>query len=181
MAQGTSTQTESPLARGVIFGISALACLVIAVVLYAFPGRTTATEPGVLPTLNAVLNGSAGTFLVLGYVMIRRKHRALHRACMLVALGLSGAFLVSYLLHHAQVGSVPFRGTGLIRSVYFALLIPHVILAAVIAPLALFTVYRAFKENFAAHRKIARITFPIWLFVSVSGVALYGLLYHWPV
>lgn len=177
----TDTQVESSFARGVIFGISALACILIAVVLYAFPGRTTGTDPGVLPTLNAVLNGSAATFLVLGYVMIRKGQRGLHRACMLVALGLSAAFLVSYLLHHAQVGSVPFRGIGAIRTLYFALLIPHVILAAVIAPLALFTVFRAFKENFAAHRKIARVTLPIWLFVSVSGVALYGLLYHWPV
>ncbi len=178
----TETQTsESPLARNIILGLSAMACVLIAAVVYASPGRTTAGEPGVLPTLNAVLNASAGTFLVAGYVMIRRGSRRLHRACMLVALGFSAAFLVSYLLHHSQVGSVPFRGIGPIRVLYFALLIPHIILAALIVPLALLTLFRAFRGNFAAHRKIAKVTLPIWLFVSVSGVALYGLLYHWPV
>ncbi|MEZ4225497.1 MAG: DUF420 domain-containing protein [Polyangiaceae bacterium] len=177
-----TTQTaESPRARAAIFGLSAVACLGVALVVYAFPNRATSGHAGVLPTVNAVLNASAAVFLVAGYVMIRRGDRALHRTCMLGALGFSAAFLVTYLLHHAQVGSVPFRGSGAIRVVYFALLVPHIILAAGIVPLALFTVYRAFRGKYELHRKIARVTLPLWLFVSVSGVALYLMLYHWPV
>ncbi len=97
---------------------------------------------------------------------------------MLTALALSIAFLVTYLLHHARVGSVPFRGTGLLRPIYFAILIPHVILAGLVVPLALFTLYRAYRGRFEAHRRIARYTFPIWLYVSVSGVVVYLLLYR---
>ncbi len=169
---------ESPTTRFAVYALSVVVCALVAVVVYAFPGRTEPTSPGVLPTLNAVLNGSAATFLTIGYVFVRRRQLRAHRACMLVALALSSAFLVSYLMHHAQVGSVPFRGVGALRTVYFAILIPHIILASVMVPMALFTILRAFTKRFAAHRRIARITLPIWLYVSVSGVVLYFMLYH---
>lgn len=173
-----ASAVESASTRAIVYVLSVAVCALVAVVLYAFPGRTEPAAPGVLPTLNAVLNGSAAVFLTLGYAFIRRRQVRTHRACMLVALVLSSAFLVSYLMHHAQVGSVPFRGQGALRTVYFAILIPHVLLAAVMVPMALFTVLRAFKGNFAAHRRVAKVTLPIWLYVSASGVVLYLMLYH---
>lgn len=137
--------------------------------------------PSTLATLNAVLNAAATLCLLTGWVMIRRGDRARHRLCMLSAFGLSIAFLISYLAHHAQVGSVPFRGTGALRTVYFAILVPHVLLAAAVVPLALVTLVRALRERFDQHRRIARIALPVWLYVSVSGVAIYFMLYHLPV
>lgn len=134
--------------------------------------------PSSLATLNAVLNSAAAACLVAGFVAIKRGRRERHRACMLAATGLSVAFLISYLIHHAQVGSVPFRGSGLVRSVYFAILIPHVLLAAVMAPLVIITLVQALRDRRAQHRRVARITLPIWLFVSVSGVVVYFMLYH---
>lgn len=97
---------------------------------------------------------------------------------MISACVLAGCFLASYLVHHSQVGSVPFQGTGLMRTVYFVILVPHILLAAAVVPLALTTIWRAAKGHHAAHKRIARITFPIWLYVSVSGVAVYVMLYR---
>lgn len=134
--------------------------------------------PNPLATLNAILNALATLCLVLGWVFIRRGQRQRHRMSMLAALGISVVFLISYLVHHAQVGSVPFRGTGALRGIYFAILIPHVLLAAAVVPLALVTLVRALRERFDRHRAIARVTLPIWLYVSVSGVLVYVLLYH---
>ncbi|MFO0567654.1 MAG: DUF420 domain-containing protein [Polyangiaceae bacterium] len=134
--------------------------------------------PNPLATLNAILNALATLCLVLGWVFIRRGQRQRHRLSMLAALGISVVFLISYLVHHAQVGSVPFRGTGALRGIYFAILIPHVLLAAAVVPLALVTLVRALRERFDRHRAIARVTLPIWLYVSVSGVLVYVLLYH---
>lgn len=131
-----------------------------------------------LPTLNAVLNSLAGVLLVLGFVFIKQKKVAQHRACMLAAFGVSAVFLVSYLIHHAQVGSVPFKGPAALRPVYFAILIPHVILAAAVVPLALTTIYRGLKGNVQKHKPLARVTLPVWLFVSVSGVVVYLMLYQ---
>ncbi len=172
---------ESPTTRWVVATLSLVVCVAVAVVLYAFPGRAEGGTPGVLPTVNAVLNGSAAVFLTVGFAFIRKKQVRAHRACMLVAFGLSSMFLVTYLMHHAQVGSVPFRGQGAIRTVYFAMLIPHVVLAAVVVPMALLSIYRGWTSRVAAHRRIARLTLPIWLYVSVSGVILYFMLYHLPV
>jgi uncharacterized membrane protein YozB (DUF420 family) len=131
-----------------------------------------------LPTLNALLNSTAGVLLVLGFVSIKRKQVALHRACMLSAFVVSCIFLVCYVIHHLQVGSVPFRGPRALRPVYFAILIPHVLLAITVVPLALTTIARGLKGNLAKHRPLARVTLPIWLFVSVSGVVVYLLLYR---
>jgi uncharacterized membrane protein YozB (DUF420 family) len=132
-----------------------------------------------LPTLNAALNAVAGALLVAGYVFIRRRQIPEHRACMIAAFATSALFLVSYLVYHAHIGSKSFEGTGIVRPVYFAILITHIILAAAVVPLALVTLTRAHRGQFARHRRIARWTFPIWLYVSVTGVIVYVMLYQW--
>ena len=131
-----------------------------------------------LPALNASLNALASVFLTIGYVFIRSGHQDAHRRCMLTALTTSALFLISYVIYHANAGSVPFRGVGAIRVVYFAVLIPHVILAATILPLALVTTARGLRGEYARHVRIARWTLPLWLYVSITGVIVYLMLYH---
>ena len=131
-----------------------------------------------LPTLNAILNGLSAILLVAGLIQIRRRNIRVHRRLMITAFVTSGLFLVSYVIYHVQVGSVPYPGTGLWRAVYFTILVPHVVLAAAVVPLALLTLRRGLVRNDAAHRAIARITLPIWLFVSVTGVLVYLMLYQ---
>jgi len=128
--------------------------------------------------LNASLNAASAICLLTGYAMIRSRRIQAHRLCMGTAFLLSTAFLISYVVYHLNVGSVPFAGQGWIRPLYFTLLISHIILAAAILPLALVTMARALRERFDAHRRIARWTLPIWLYVSVTGVVIYWLLYH---
>ncbi|HJU42486.1 MAG TPA: DUF420 domain-containing protein [Vicinamibacterales bacterium] len=134
-----------------------------------------------LPALNATLNAVSFVFLVIGYVFIRKGQWQKHRACMIGALIMSALFLTSYVIYHMQVGSVPFRGTGWIRTVYFTVLIPHVILAAAIVPLVLITVSRGLSRRFDKHRRIARWTLPLWMYVSITGVIVYLMLYQMPV
>ncbi len=131
-----------------------------------------------LPGLNAGLNATAACLLVAGYFFIRRGVVTLHRLCMISALVCSVAFLTSYLYYHAQVGSVRFTGTGWVRPVYFTILITHTALAALVPWLALGTLYHALRGRFETHRKVARWTLPIWLYVSVTGVAVYWMLYR---
>jgi putative membrane protein len=131
-----------------------------------------------LPTVNALLNSASALFLVTGYIFIRRRQVNRHKACMVAAFALSVAFLTSYVIYHAQVGSVPFRGSGWIRPVYFTILISHVSLAATVVPLAVVTLARALRGTFERHRRIARWTLPIWLYVSVTGVVVYWMVYH---
>ena len=131
-----------------------------------------------LPALNASLNAIAAVFLVAGYVLIRNGRRDAHRRCMLTALTTSALFLISYVIYHANAGSVPFRGTGAIRVVYFAVLIPHIILAAAILPLVLITAARGLRGDYGRHVRIARWTLPLWLYVSVTGVIVYLMLYQ---
>ena len=131
-----------------------------------------------LPALNAALNASSTVLLVTGYLFIRRGDRRKHKACMIAALVMSALFLTSYVIYHAQVGSVPFKRTGWIRMVYFAVLIPHVILAAAIVPPILITVSRGLSAKYDKHRRIARWTLPLWLYVSVTGVIVYLMLYQ---
>lgn len=131
-----------------------------------------------LPTLNALLNSTSGVLLLLGFVAIKQKKVALHRLCMLSAFVVSCAFLVCYVIHHLQVGSVPFRGPAALRPVYFGILVPHVLLAIAVVPLALITISRGLKGNIVRHRPLARVALPIWLFVSVSGVVVYWMLYR---
>ena len=130
-----------------------------------------------LPDVNAALNSLSAVFLLAGYRFIRLKNQQAHRRCMLAAFGCSTLFLISYLAYHYQVGSVSFKGQGWIRPVYFTILITHTILATVVLPLVLITLIRALRERFDAHRRIARWTFPIWVYVSVTGVIVYGMLY----
>jgi len=130
-----------------------------------------------LPTLNALLHATATVFLLVGWRFIRRREIARHRMSMVAALVASALFLVSYLIYHANVGSRPFTGTGPIRAVYFFILITHVVLAAAIVPMVLVTLTRALQQRFPRHRAIARWTLPIWLYVSVTGVVVYLMLY----
>ena len=130
------------------------------------------------PTLNAILNASSAVLLITGYVMIRRRRIAAHKTCMLLAFGCSTVFLISYVVYHVRVGAVYFQGRGWIRPAYFALLGTHTVLAIAILPLAIITLSRALTNRFDRHRRIARWTLPIWLYVSVTGVVVYVLLYH---
>jgi uncharacterized membrane protein YozB (DUF420 family) len=130
-----------------------------------------------LPAVNASLNALSFVLLVTGYVFIRRGDRAKHKACMISALVVSALFLTSYVIYHLNVGSVPFRGTGWIRTLYFAVLVPHVILAVAIVPLVIITASRGLTARYDKHRRIARWTLPLWLYVSITGVIVYVMLY----
>ena len=130
------------------------------------------------PALNALLNSLSAVFLTAGYVQIRRRRITSHRACMCIAFSCSVVFLASYVIYHLHAGVVHFTGQGWIRPVYFALLGTHTVLAIVIVPLALITLSRALARKFDRHRRIARWTLPIWLYVSVTGVIVYLLLYR---
>jgi uncharacterized membrane protein YozB (DUF420 family) len=131
-----------------------------------------------LPAVNATLNATAAVLLVIGYVLIRRRRWRAHRIAMVSALACSLLFLTSYLAYHAHVGSVHFPGTGAARSIYFAILISHTLLAATVPVLAGITVVRAYRRKFDRHKRIARWTLPIWLYVSVTGVVVYWMLYQ---
>lgn len=131
-----------------------------------------------LPVVNATLNSISALLLATGYYFIRRRQVARHKLCMASAFAVSCVFLICYLVYHYHVGSVPFTGQGWIRPVYFTILITHIVLAAVIVPLALLTLYRAWREQFDRHRRIARWTLPIWMYVSVTGVMIYLMLYQ---
>lgn len=131
-----------------------------------------------LPAVNATLNGVAGVLLLIGFLLIRSRKIDLHRRFMIAAFITSALFLVSYIVYHAQVGSVRFTRQGFVRPLYFTILITHVVLAATVLPLAIVTLTRGLKGRFPAHRAIARWTLPIWLYVSVTGVLVYVLLYQ---
>jgi uncharacterized membrane protein YozB (DUF420 family) len=131
-----------------------------------------------LPTLNAALNAGAALLLLAGYILIRRGRREAHRRVMLAAVACSVLFLVSYLAYHFQVGSVRFQGRGLLRTVYLSILLSHTVLAVVIVPLVLVTLTRALQQRFDPHRRVARITLPLWGYVSVTGVVVYWMLYR---
>jgi putative membrane protein len=163
----------------VIGGLSLAVVLAIAFVIFRAPAapRGVPTAP-LLPTVNASLNGASAVLLVAGYVCIRRRNVAAHRACMLGAFTASAIFLISYLVYHARAGSVHFTGVGWLRAVYFPLLVSHIMLSAVVLPLALTTIYRAWNGEIARHRRIARFTLPVWLYVSVTGVVVYAMLYY---
>lgn len=168
--------------RWFLSAIGLVSLLVVLGVGFILLGRQPAVKgeyrASALPAVNAFLNGTSAVLVAAGYLFIRRKRVTAHKFCMGTAFGVSCLFLVSYLVHHYQVGSVPFSGQGWIRSVYLVLLISHIILAAFIVPLALATIYRALGGQFDRHKRIARWTLPIWLYVSVTGVMVYIMLYQ---
>jgi putative membrane protein len=131
-----------------------------------------------LPHLNAFLNGTSAVLLTTGYSFIRARNVIAHRACQIAALVVSLLFLVSYLTYHYHHGATRFLGTGFVRPLYFTILTTHTILAVVIVPLVVLSFYRAFRGDFIRHRRIARVTLPLWLYVSVTGVIVYVMLYH---
>ena len=131
-----------------------------------------------LPAVNATLNGTAAVLLTSGYILIRRRALDLHKKVMLTAFCVSIAFLICYLVYHANIGSMPYKKTGPIRTVYFTILITHTALAATVPVLAIITLRRALRNDFQRHRRIARWTLPIWLYVSVTGVIVYLMLYQ---
>lgn len=131
-----------------------------------------------LPTVNAILNGLAATLLATGFFLIRSGRREAHRRAMTAAFACSVLFLVSYLVYHAEVGSVRFQGLGTVRTVYLSILLTHTVLAAAVPFLAVATIVLARRERFESHRRLARVTLPIWLYVSVTGVVIYLMLYR---
>jgi putative membrane protein len=168
-------------ASWIIGGISLLILLVIGFLLL-IPREVTTNSFNVsaIPLINAVINATVAVCLLVGYRFIRRGQIKQHRAAMILAFALSSLFLVLYVILHSVAGSTPFTGTGLIRPVYFIILISHIILSAAVLPLALTTLYRGWISSFEQHRRIARWTFPIWLYTSVTGVLVYLILHHWP-
>ena len=130
------------------------------------------------PTINAALNAASACCLLAGYWCVRTKRLAAHRACMLAACGCSIVFLISYVAYHARVGTTHFTGVGWVRGLYFAILGSHTLLAIVIVPLVARTVYLALASRIETHRRLARVTFPLWLYVSVTGVIVYWMLYQ---
>jgi putative membrane protein len=171
--------------RGAYATIGVLTLVVVGLVgvLMAMGGAAQPATIDVsgLPLVNACLNALSGVLLAIGWVCIRRRRIAAHITCMLAAFGVSSLFLLSYVTYHYYAGSRPFTGQGWIRPVYFGLLITHIVLAAAIVPLALTTIYRGWRARFDRHVKIARWTLPLWLYVSITGVLVYWLLYGWVV
>ncbi|MCI0398763.1 MAG: DUF420 domain-containing protein [Chloroflexi bacterium] len=169
----------------IIGSVSLLVVLVVAVLLLAPPGLLFQAAPldraavAWLPTLNAGLNSATTFLLTAAYLFIRRRQVKRHRFCMLLAFSLSALFLASYVIYHAVAGSTRFPGSGWARPFYFTILFSHIALATLVLPLGLTTLYRAWRGVFAQHRRIARWTLPLWLYVSASGVVIYLLLYHW--
>jgi len=166
------------LALSVIGALSAAVVVAVAVLLMGRVPAAGGLDVSGLPRLNAMLNGGSAVLLATGYVFIRRRQIIVHLSCMLGAFVLSTGFLISYVLYHFHAGSRPFTGQGWIRPVYFSLLLTHVVLAAAIVPLALTTIWRALSGRFDRHARIARWTLPLWLYVSVTGVVIYWMLYR---
>ena len=131
-----------------------------------------------LPAVNAILNGTAALLIVVGIYLIKSGRQRAHRAVMISAVVASSLFLISYLTYHAHIGSKHFPGHGVARTIYFSILLTHTVLAAVVVPLVLITLTRGLKGRFDRHRPIARWTYPVWLYVSLTGVVIYVMLYH---
>jgi putative membrane protein len=174
-----SGRMNERVALSVIGIVSAAVVVAVAVLLLGRgPQAAVPLDVSALPALNAALNGTSGVLLVAGYVCIRRRRRTAHVTCMLTAFAVSTLFLISYVVYHYSAGSRPFTGQGWIRPVYFGLLLSHIGLAVTIVPLALITIYRGLSSQFSRHRRLARWTLPIWLYVSLTGVVVYWMLYH---
>jgi putative membrane protein len=168
--------------RAALATIGAVSLAVVAavgvLVLGRPPERGGGLDVSALPGLNATLNAGSAVLLTAGFFFIRRRRIAAHLTAMLGAFGLSTLFLASYVIYHYYAGARPFLGQGWVRGLYFALLLTHIVLAAAIVPLALTTIYRALTARFDRHVRIARWTLPLWLYVSVTGVVIYWMLYR---
>jgi len=178
IAPKSKTRTSSTrLAITAILAVSVAACLFLLWLIYIHPAAdTTHVRLGFLPALNALLNGLSATALLIGYIFIRAKRIQAHRAAMITAFAFSTLFLVSYILHHALHGDVRYPLHAALRSVYLPLLASHILLAIVALPLVLVTFFFALTGRIREHRKVARWTFPLWLYVSVTGVVTYIML-----
>ncbi|GIV54047.1 MAG: putative membrane protein YozB [Candidatus Kapaibacterium sp.] len=167
--------------RTVIYAIAVVVSALVAF-LIANPGllRVGTLDVSYAPPFHAFLNGTVAVLLIAGYAAIRQRKITLHRTLMLSAFALSTLFLISYVIYHSQKAEPTyFHGTGLVRVVYLVILVTHIVLAAIIVPLALFTIVRAWRGEVTRHRRIARWTLPLWLYVAVTGVAVYVMLYAW--
>ena len=133
-----------------------------------------------LPAVNASLNALSGVLLLIAFALIKARRIQQHRRVMIAAFTTSSLFLISYLVYHAQVGSVRFQGRGPVRTVYFTILLTHTVLAMAIVPLVAFTLVPALRGRYDRHRRLARVTLPLWAYVSVTGVVIYWMLYRWP-
>ena len=173
MSESLKGMSDRSLAA-LVYGLSALVCGVV-VVLITFPRllEVEGLDVSALPGFHATLNGTVAVLLLVGYGMIRQRWIRAHRAAMVGAFALSCIFLISYVIYHSQAPATAFGGEGWIRPVYFFVLVTHVVLAPVVLPLALFAVIRAFREEFDRHRRVARWTFPVWLYVAVTGVVVF--------
>jgi uncharacterized membrane protein YozB (DUF420 family) len=171
-------EQDAPHTKAWVFGVSLLVFLVVGLLMRSVPVSLVAAGPTPLAQVNASLNASAAVCLVVGFFKIKSGDQVGHKRWMIAAFSISAMFLVTYVLHHLQVGSVPFERTGWLRTLYFCILIPHVVLAAVVLPLAMLTLVRGLQDKRALHHRIAKYTLPIWFYVSVSGVAVYFMLYH---
>ena len=178
MESAPPTGAGDRVATVVIALLSAAVVLGVALVMATRPVGGAQMNVSRLPLVNAVLNGSSAVLLIAGYLLIRQRRVTAHRRCMLGAFLLSTLFLISYVVYHARAGSRPYGGQGPIRVVYLVLLVTHIVLAAAIVPLVLATLRRAWRGEFTFHVWIARRTLPIWLYVSVTGVIIYLMLYQ---
>lgn len=178
MLPDTAYPTQRPESRRLLRLIVVLSVAIPGVValLLRIPGRAVGWDVHILPALNAVINSTVTVLLLLGLYFIRRRNWRAHRASMLAAFALSAVFLISYVTYHALAEETRYGGTGFIRYVYFVILITHILMAIAIVPLVLLTLYRAYTGNWQRHRRLARITWPIWLYVSVTGVVVYFMI-----
>jgi putative membrane protein len=172
MSESLAPKNEK-LYTGLVWAVSVAIPLVVAVLLYLPKGKLEGWNLSFLPLMNACINSTVSLLLIAGYYFIRTGQRYRHQVAMLSAVTLSVVFLLSYVLYHYQAEETRFGGVGFIRYIYFFILISHIILATVIVPLALFTIYRAWRGQFDRHKRIARWTFPLWLYVSITGVVVY--------
>lgn len=176
MTVTATPQSSTRPAIAAILGISAAATLFLFWLIYIHPAAAASDQFAFLPALNAALNGLSATSLLIGYTFIRARRIKAHRAAMITAFGFSTLFLVSYILHHALHGDVRYPAHAALRSVYLPLLASHILLAVVALPLVLVTFFFSLSGRIPQHRKVARWTFPLWLYVSVTGVITWVML-----
>jgi putative membrane protein len=176
MTVTAAPQSSTRPAIAAILAISAAATLFLFWLIYVHPAAATSQQYAFLPALSAILNGLSAVSLLIGYTFIRSRNLKAHRAAMITAFGFSTLFLVSYIMHHALHGDVRFPAYAALRSLYLPLLASHIILAIVALPLVLVTFFFSLSGRIPQHRKVARWTFPLWLYVSVTGVITYAML-----